>query len=137
MHLFLAQLRGLLLALWRRFFPPRATVEEEQTVLDDRKVAPNVRTVREMYRAMLKRAAGRGYSRLRIETPYEFQQRLDGRTVSPVHILLPSPMRIPPFVTAISFLTSRSGAHTPRMGRVSTAMKRSWQINKHRQDAGS
>ncbi len=79
-RLFLAQLRGLLLALWRRFFPPRASVEEEQSVLDDRKAAPNVRTVREMYRAMLKRAAGRGYSRLRIETPYEFQQRLDGRT---------------------------------------------------------
>ncbi|MEO8971325.1 MAG: DUF4129 domain-containing protein [Ktedonobacteraceae bacterium] len=79
-RLFLAQLRGLLLALWHRFFPPRATVEEEQALLDDRKAAPNVRTVREMYRAMLKRAAGRGYSRLRIETPYEFQQRLDGRT---------------------------------------------------------
>jgi len=28
----------------------------------------------------LKRAAGRGYSRLRIETPYEFQHRLDERT---------------------------------------------------------
>lgn len=79
-RLFLAQLRGLLLALWRRFFPPRATVAEEQAVLDDRKSAPNVRTVREMYRALLKRASGRGYSRLRIETPYEFQQRLDGRT---------------------------------------------------------
>lgn len=79
-RLFLTQLRGLLLALWHRFFPPRAIVEEEQAVLDDRKAAPNVRTVREMYRAMLKRASGRGYSRLRIETPYEFQQRLDGRT---------------------------------------------------------
>lgn len=79
-RLFLAQLRGLLLALWRRFFPLRATVEEEQTVLDDRKAAPAVRSIRELYRAMLKRAAGRGYSRLRIETPYEFQQRLDGRT---------------------------------------------------------
>lgn len=79
-RLFLAQLRGLLLAFWRRFFPPRAIVEEEQTVLDDRKAAPAVRNIREMYRAMLKRAAGRGYSRLRIETPYEFQQRLDGRT---------------------------------------------------------
>ena len=79
-RLFLAQLRGLLLALWHRFFPPRAAAEEEQTLLDDRKAAPAVRTIREMYRAMLKRAAGRGYSRLRIETPYEFQQRLDGRT---------------------------------------------------------
>ncbi|HLJ33694.1 MAG TPA: DUF4129 domain-containing protein [Ktedonobacteraceae bacterium] len=79
-QLFLAQLRGLLLALWHRFFPPRAAAEEEQTLLDDRKSAPTVRTIREMYRAMLKRAAGRGYSRLRIETPHEFQQRLDGRT---------------------------------------------------------
>ncbi len=79
-RLFLAQLRGLLLAFWHRFFPPRAVAEEEQTLLDDRKAAPTVRNIREMYRAMLKRAAGRGYSRLRIETPYEFQQRLDGRT---------------------------------------------------------
>ena len=111
--------------LWRRFFPPRATVEEEQTVLDDRKVAPNVRTVREMYRAMLKRAAGRGYSRLRIETPYEFQQRLDGRTPLASPHLLPSPMRIPPFVTAISFLTKPKWGDMPRMGRVRAAMERS------------
>ncbi len=79
-HLFLAQLRSLLLAFWHRFFPPRTSVEEEQIWLDDSKAAPAVRTIREMYRAMLKRAAGRGYSRLRIETPYEFQQRLDERT---------------------------------------------------------
>lgn len=79
-QLFLAQLRNLLLAFWHRLFPPRASVEKEQTLLDDPKAAPAVRTVREMYRAMLKRAAGRGYSRLRIETPYEFQHRLDERT---------------------------------------------------------
>jgi len=79
-QLFLAQLRALLLALWHRFFPMRTVAEEAETLLDDRKAAPAVRTIREMYRAMLKRAAGRGYSRLRIETPYEFQQRLDGRT---------------------------------------------------------
>lgn len=79
-QLFLAQLRALLLALWHRLFPPRATAAEEELLLDDCKAAPTVRTIREMYRAMLKRAAGRGYSRLRIETPYEFQQRLDRRT---------------------------------------------------------
>ncbi len=79
-RLFLSQLRGLLLALWRRLFPQRAAAEEEQSLPDDRTAPPTVRTIREMYRAMLKRAAGRGYSRLRIETPYEFQQRLDART---------------------------------------------------------
>lgn len=79
-QLFLAQLRALLLAFWHRLFPVRSVAEEEEMLLDDRTAAPNVRTIREMYRAMLKRAAGRGYSRLRIETPYEFQQRLDGRT---------------------------------------------------------
>lgn len=79
-RLFLSQVRGLLLALWRRLFPQRVAAEEEQPVPDDRTAPAAVRTIRGMYRAMLKRAAGRGYSRLRIETPYEFQQRLDART---------------------------------------------------------
>ncbi len=79
-QLFLAQLRNLLLAFWQRIFPPRASAQKELTLLDDAKAAPAVRTIREIYRAMLKRAAGRGYSRLRIETPYEFQHRLDERT---------------------------------------------------------
>jgi Domain of unknown function (DUF4129) len=88
-QLFLAQLRNLFLAFWHRIFPSRAAVEREQTLLADPEAAPAVRTIREMYRAMLKRAAGRGYSRLRIETPYEFQYRLDERTpLASPHIAL-------------------------------------------------
>lgn len=79
-QLFLAQLRALLLAFWQRFFPPRTVAPEEQAIADERDASPAVRTIREMYRAMLKRASLRGYTRLRVETPYEYQQRLDGRT---------------------------------------------------------
>lgn len=38
---------------------------------------PAVRTIREIYRAFLRKATLHGYPRKKHETPYEFQQRLD------------------------------------------------------------
>jgi hypothetical protein len=37
---------------------------------------PTTRSIRELYRALLRWAASRGYARKKYETPYEFQQRL-------------------------------------------------------------
>ncbi len=75
-RLFRAQLLGLLRAIWLRFFGRKQQVEEAQAVALEMAGEPAARTVREIYRALLGWAAGRGYPRARDETPYEFQQRL-------------------------------------------------------------
>lgn len=75
-ELFWSQLRAFFLALWRRFFPlpvvPVAVAQEEEI-----SGTPAVRSIRELYRAMLRWAASQGYPRKKDETPYEFKQRLD------------------------------------------------------------
>ena len=78
--LFWAQLKALLLSLFRRFFPQRATHEEGQASTETIEIEPAARNIREIYRALLKRAAARGYPRRKDETPYEFRQRLDEKT---------------------------------------------------------
>jgi len=78
--LFWAQLKALLLSLFRRFFPQRATREEGQASTEAIDTEPTARNIREIYRALLKRAAARGYPRRKDETPYEFRQRLDEKT---------------------------------------------------------
>ncbi|MDQ2902723.1 MAG: DUF4129 domain-containing protein [Chloroflexota bacterium] len=71
---FLRALLGLLL--------PHAKAEGQQDVGQQPITgAPAARSVREIYRALLKRAGGRGYPRKREETPNEFQRRLDERTL--------------------------------------------------------
>ncbi len=74
--LFWQQLKAFWLVLWLRFFPPRSP-KEEQPVLDLRmENVPAVRSIREIYRLLLKRAARRGYARKKNETPYEYLSRL-------------------------------------------------------------
>src|SRR5258706_2915875 len=76
--LFWMQLKSFLRGLLQRFFPQRATSEEKQEAWEDiRDSEPAARTIREIYRALLKKAAYRGYARKKDETPYEFKQRLD------------------------------------------------------------
>ncbi|HZO73695.1 MAG TPA: DUF4129 domain-containing protein [Ktedonobacteraceae bacterium] len=75
-ELFWSQLKAFFLALWRRFFPlpvaPVAAAQEEEI-----SGTPTARSIRELYRAMLRWAASQGYPRKQDETPYEFRQRLD------------------------------------------------------------
>jgi hypothetical protein len=77
-RLFLNQFRAFWLGLLRRFFPrPGSNGEEGTQRVEEEPLPPPVRTVREIYRALLKRAASRGHVRKRDETPYEFRQRLN------------------------------------------------------------
>ena len=78
-ELFLMQLRALLRALWLRLFPHRQRAGLEQGSIDEGVVEPAARTIREVYRAMLRWAAERGYARKKNETPYEFRLRLRAR----------------------------------------------------------
>lgn len=74
--LFWTQLKALLLALWLHFFPrpaPASSIHADEVALGGE---PTARSIREIYRALLKWAAGRGYPRKKDETPYEFEQRL-------------------------------------------------------------
>jgi hypothetical protein len=75
--LFWMQLRSIVRALFARFIPPDTTTEDSVVVKEEIKGEPAARSIREIYRALLKKAAGRGYPRKRFETPYEFKQRLD------------------------------------------------------------
>jgi hypothetical protein len=74
--LFWVQLKALLRAIWQRFFPQRATMEEKATASELIGGEPTARSIREIYRALLRWAASRGYPRKKHETPYEFQTRL-------------------------------------------------------------
>ncbi|HEV2579666.1 MAG TPA: DUF4129 domain-containing protein [Ktedonobacteraceae bacterium] len=72
------QVKNILRALFGRFsrYKPRAETQvagAQGTHPSD----PAVRTIREIYRAVLKKAAGRGYQRKKYETPLELRQRLD------------------------------------------------------------
>ena len=75
--LFWGQFKSLWLALFRRFHPKRVKKVEEQDFMQKIEGEPAVRTIREIYRALLRKATQRGFPRKKHETPYEFQQRLD------------------------------------------------------------
>lgn len=77
--LFWMQVRLLLRTLLGRFLPQRTPQEHAHTVLEEIKGEPAVRSIREIYRALLQKAALRGYPRKKDETPYEFEQRLDSK----------------------------------------------------------
>ncbi len=73
-----SQLKGMLRGLFGRFFRRAAQAEEQaQTTLEMMAPDPAARDIREIYRALLKKAASRGYSRKKHETPLELRQRLD------------------------------------------------------------
>jgi hypothetical protein len=76
--LFWNQLRALFRAFFGRFFRKRSGDEQRGQMVEEEIVAaPAARTIREIYRALLKKAAARGHMRRRDETPREFRQRLD------------------------------------------------------------
>ncbi|HEX6477957.1 MAG TPA: DUF4129 domain-containing protein [Ktedonobacteraceae bacterium] len=78
--LFWMQFKSFLRGLLRRLFPEHATQEEKQETWEEITGGePAARTIREIYRALLKKAAYRGYARKKDETPYEFKQRLDDK----------------------------------------------------------
>ena len=74
-QLFRDQMKAFLLALWHRFFPQ--PIREQVQVKGEASGEAAPRTMREIYRALLRWAATRGYARQRDETPYEFRERLD------------------------------------------------------------
>ncbi len=80
-ELFLAQMKAFFLALWHRLFPLQVGDTQAQGSESDLSNEPTARSIREVYRALLRWAMLRGYPRKRDETPYEFRTRL--------HTLLP------------------------------------------------
>ncbi|HLL80848.1 MAG TPA: DUF4129 domain-containing protein [Ktedonobacteraceae bacterium] len=75
-----SQLKAMLRALFGRFFS-RGSGHEDMPLTSPAEIVadPAARTIREIYRALLKKAAGRGYPRRKDETPHEFRRRLDER----------------------------------------------------------
>ncbi|GAC1400007.1 MAG: hypothetical protein NVS4B12_20650 [Ktedonobacteraceae bacterium] len=77
-ELFLTQLKAFFRALWLRLFPQHTAETQEHNAENDTP-EPAARSIREVYRAMLRWAATHGYPRKRDETPYEFRSRLHAR----------------------------------------------------------
>jgi Domain of unknown function (DUF4129) len=110
-RLFWAQFRALLLSLFRRFFPQK-TPEQALVAIEEIQGEPAARTIREIYRALLKGAAMRGYPRDKNETPNEFQQRLDEKT----------PLAEPQLTVVTNLYTAtRYGGITPNEAEVAQA----------------
>ncbi|HLQ11236.1 MAG TPA: DUF4129 domain-containing protein, partial [Ktedonobacteraceae bacterium] len=78
--LFWTQLKAFLRGLFGRFFARKTAVAGEQAAPEAITGGQAARSVREIYRLLLRRAADRGYPRKKDETPYEFRQRLDAKT---------------------------------------------------------
>ena len=75
--LFWMQLRSIVHTLFARFMHRDMKTEDDVIKIEEIKGEPAAKSIREIYRAFLKKAAGHGYQRKRFETPYEFNQRLD------------------------------------------------------------
>lgn len=78
--LFWQQFRAFWRSLFRRFFPEQTKSAAQAPQAEEITGPPAMRTIREIYRALLQKAATRGHMRRRDETPHEFQQRLDKQT---------------------------------------------------------
>ena len=78
--LFWTQLKAFLRGLFGRFFSRKTAAVGEQAAPEAITGGQAARSVREIYRLLLRRAADSGYPRKKDETPYEFRQRLDAKT---------------------------------------------------------
>ncbi len=77
-QLFWSQVGAFFLSILRWLFPKQALTGEERTQqAEELALPPNIRTIREIYRALLNKASTRGHIRKRDETPHEFRQRLN------------------------------------------------------------
>jgi adenylate kinase family enzyme len=77
-RLFWGQVSAFWTSLLARLFPRHAArVETEKNFSEEAHLSPEARSMREIYRTLLKRAATRGHARKRDETPHEFRQRLN------------------------------------------------------------
>ena len=75
--LFWVQLKSLMLVLFARFMHRSTTKEDGVVKLEEIKGEPAARSIREIYRAFLRKATRHGYPRKRFETAYELKQRID------------------------------------------------------------
>ncbi len=75
-QLFRTQLITFFLAIWRRLFGKKQQDKTLPLVEEPLSGPPALRSIREIYRALLKWAAQHSLPRKRFETPAEFQQRL-------------------------------------------------------------
>jgi len=75
--LFWVQLKSLMLVLFARFMHRSTTKEDGVVKLEEIKGEPATRSIREIYRAFLRKATRHGYPRKRFETPFELKQRID------------------------------------------------------------
>ncbi len=75
--LFWMQLKSLMLVLFARFMHRSTVIEDGAVKLEEIKGEPAAISIREIYRAFLRKAARHGYPRKRFETPNELKQRLD------------------------------------------------------------
>jgi len=75
-QLFLSQLQAFWRGLLQRLFPPHASPDPEQAMPIPDEQTPGMYSIRQIYRALLHKAASRGYRRKRDETPHEFQERV-------------------------------------------------------------
>lgn len=75
-ELFWSQFRAFLAALFRRRAAGNKAAQQAESG-EELSGEPAARTMREIYRALLKKAAALGYVRRRNETAYEFQARLN------------------------------------------------------------
>ncbi len=78
-ELFWTQMRAFLRAVWLHLFPQQAGETPVQENESEISTEPTARSIREVYRTMLRWASQRGYPRKRDETPYEFRTRLRTR----------------------------------------------------------
>ena len=75
--LFWVQLKSLMLVLFARFMHRSTTKEDGAVKIEEIKGEPAARSMREIYRALLRKATRYGYPRKRFETPFELKQRID------------------------------------------------------------
>jgi hypothetical protein len=75
--LFWMQLRSVVLVLFARFMHRSTTTENGAVKIEEIQGEPAARSIRETYRALLRKATRLGYPRKRFETPSELKQRID------------------------------------------------------------
>jgi hypothetical protein len=114
--LFWQQLRGFWRALFGRLVAASENAEQQEASEESEPVRPAARSIRELYRELLKKSASLGYRRGRTETAREFQHRLDEQ-------LLASEPQLDNLTSA--YVMVRYGGHEPEEDELQRA-RQSW-----------